>query len=106
MHSERQSLFAAAIIGLVVSATFAAATTAKAEIFEGYPDAIICRLADVQAVHYIGSVNKDGSAIYMTMANRNATVTPDHVFHCPGAQDCDGKTLEQLKQAGQTRVFK
>src|SRR5262245_41203431 len=106
MHSEPQSMFAAAIIGLVVSVTFSAATTAKAEIFEGYPDAIICRLADLHAVHYIGFLKNDGSAIYMTTANRNATVTPDHVFHRPGAQDCDGKTLDQLKQDGQTRVFK
>src|SRR5262245_37629671 len=104
MHSEPKSQFAGAFIGLAVSATFSAATTAKAEIFEGYPDAIICRLADLHAVHYIGFLKKDGSAIYMTTANRNATVTPDHVFHRPGAQD--GKTLEQLKQDGQTRVFK
>ena len=79
---------------------------AHAEIFEGYPDAIICRLANLQAVGYIAFLKDDGSAIYMTLANRSGTVTPDHVFHRPGAQDCDGKTLEQLKQDGQTRVFK
>src|SRR5262245_38649265 len=106
MHSEPKLQFAGAVIGLVVSATFSAATTAKAEIFEGYPDAIICRLANIQAVHYIGFLQQDGSAIYMTPANRNGTVTPDHVFHRPGAKDCDGKTLDQLKQDGQTRVFK
>jgi hypothetical protein len=106
MHFEPNTQSAGAILGLVATALISASTTGHAEIFEGFPDAIVCRLAHIQAVHYIAFLKDDGSAIYMTLANRNATVTPDHVFHRPGAQDCDGKTLEQLKQSGQTRVLK
>ena len=39
-------------------------TAAQAEIFEGYPDAIVCRIADKQAVVYISVFYDDGSAVY------------------------------------------
>jgi hypothetical protein len=103
MHYEAKSPFFGAIVGLVVSASFSAATAAQAEIFEGYPDAIICRSADKQAVVYIDVVKDDGSAIYGTLSNEFVQVTPDRVFHRLNAKDCDGKTLEQLKQEGKTR---
>jgi hypothetical protein len=106
MRFEPNSQSAGTFLGLVAAALFSASTAAQAEIFEGFPDAIVCRFAHLQAVHYIAFLKDDGSAIYLTAANRNGTVTPDHVFHSPGAQDCDGKSPEELKQSGQTRVFR
>jgi hypothetical protein len=103
MDYKAKSPFVRVIVGLVVSASFSAATAAQAEIFEGYPDAIVCRSADRQVVVYIDVIKDDGSAIYKTLGNDVAQVTPDHVFHRLNAKDCDGKTLEQLKQEGKTR---
>jgi hypothetical protein len=48
-------------------------------------------------------MNDDGSAVDKTLGNAYTTATPDRVFHRAGAKDCDGKTLEQLEQDGQTR---
>ena len=106
MLCEAKSRFIGAILGLVVSASLLAATAAHAEIFEGYPDAIICRTAKLRGVFYIDVVKDDGSAVYSTPGRTSAKVTPDHVFHREGIKDCDGKTLEQLKQEGKTREFK
>jgi hypothetical protein len=106
MLSEAKSQFAGAIRGLVVSASLLAATTAHAEIFEGYPDAIICKGPNFRAIGYISQVRDDGSAVYMSLTQAFGIVTPDRVFHREGLKDCDGKTLEQLKQEGKTRGFK
>jgi hypothetical protein len=95
-----------AILALVMSASLWVETAAHAEIFEDYPDAIICRGAKLRAVLYIDHVKDDGSAVYSTLGNAPGTVTPDHVFHREGNKDCDGKTLEQLKQEGKTRELK
>jgi hypothetical protein len=86
-------------------AGLAFATAADAEILKGYPDAIVCRVADAKVVVYIAGVKDDGSAIYRTSTDIYATITSDHVFHHEGAKDCDGKSIEQLEKAGQTRQF-
>jgi hypothetical protein len=39
----------------------------------------------------------------MALGGEFATVTPDGVLHREGAADCNGKTLEELIDAGQTR---
>ena len=79
---------------------------AYARIFEGYPDALICRAPGIVGVAYISGLKSDKSAVYATFGEAYFTVTPDGVVHREGAKDCDGKTLEQLEKAGQTRDFK
>lgn len=78
---------------------------AVAEIVEGYPDAIVCRTAGMFVVGYLHRVGDDGTATYMTLGDQFATVSPDGIFHRDGTADCDGKSLEQLRQDGQTRDF-
>jgi hypothetical protein len=83
-----------------------AASTANAEMFKGYPDAIICRAGDSRVVLYLAGIKDDGSALYKPpLAEFYATVTPDHIFHHQGAKDCDGKSTDQLEKDGQTRAF-
>lgn len=106
MLSKAESQSVGAVLGFVMSASLSLATAAHAEIFEGYPDAIVCRGAKSVAVGYIDHLNDDGSAVYSTFGRATGTFTPDHVFHREGSKDCDGKTLEQLKQEGKTREFK
>ena len=82
------------------------AAEADAEVFKGYPDAIVCRAGDSQIVAYLAGVKDDGSALYKPpLAEFFATVTPDHIFHHQGTKDCDGKSLDQLKKDGQTRTL-
>jgi hypothetical protein len=76
---------------------------AAAAIIDGYPDVVVCRSGDFQAIAYLHRVNDDKSAIYMTLGEQFATVTPDGIFHRDGVPDCDGKSLQQLEQDGQTR---
>lgn len=104
MHYKLKSTVVGVVVGMIVSAS-SSATPAQAKIFEGYPDAIVCRIADKQAVVYISILQDDGSAVYETLSKEVARVTPDRVFHRPNAKDCDGKTLEQLQQEGKTRAF-
>jgi hypothetical protein len=94
-----------AVMTLLLSsaASFSSGTDAKAEIFKGYPDVIVCRVNNTQAAVYIANVNDDGSAVYKTLGDAFATVTADRVFHREGAKDCDGKTIDQLKKDGQAR---
>ena len=83
-----------------------AGTEANADMFKGYPDAIICHAGDSRVIAYLASVKDDGSAVYKPLvAEIYATVTPDHVFHHPGTKDCDGKSIDQLAKDGQTRAF-
>lgn len=103
MNWDAKSRTVRSIAGLIASVSLSTATSAQAEIFKGYPDAIICRGGDVRAVGYIAQLRDDGSAVYSALGDAYATVTPDGVFHREGAKDCDGKTLEQLQQDGQTR---
>ena len=68
-----------------------AATKANAEMIKGYPDAIICHPGNSRAIAYLDDVKDDGSALYKPLlADFYATVTPDHIFHHQGTQDCDG----------------
>ena len=89
-------------IGVALSV---AATPALAEMIDGYPDAIVCRVSDFRSIGYLHRVNDDGSALYMTPGQELAQVTPDGVFHRQGAKDCDGKTLKQLEADGQAFEF-
>jgi hypothetical protein len=79
------------------------ATPAAASMIEGFPDVVICRAGDMQTVGYLHRVMDDGSAVYMALGGEFATVTPDRILHREGASNCDGKSLEQLEQDGQTR---
>ena len=82
------------------------ATSADAEMFKGYPDAIVCRAGDSRVVAYLAAVKDDGSALYKPpLADFYATVTTDHIVHHPGNKDCDGKSLSQLEKDDQTRTF-
>jgi hypothetical protein len=74
-----------------------------ASMVEGFPDIVICRAGDIRTIGYLHRVMDDGSAVYMALGGEFATVTPDGVLHREGAEDCDGKSLEQLEQDGQTR---
>ncbi len=73
-----------------------------------YPAAIVCSVAGKQNYVYLSAVESDGSVRYMTLVGAYVTFRPDGVAERPnqqGAGDCAGKTIEELRAAGQTREF-
>jgi hypothetical protein len=91
MDSDSKLQMIGAVVGLAVSVSFSVATVARAEIFEGYPDVIICRGANMRAVGYIDQVRDDGTTVYMTLGKSYGTVTPDHVFIAPAPRTAMGR---------------
>ena len=72
------------------------------------PQMLICGLNGVRHFGYLDRIDADGTAIYMTPSGKFATVTEGGVVirgvqAVPGS--CSGKTLEELRAAGQTRSF-
>ncbi len=78
------------------------ASAARADFVEGYPDVIVCEVWSGKVLLYLTHVTADGGAIY-TVGREGVKVGPDRVFRRENAQDCDGKTLEQLREEGKTR---
>lgn len=92
------------LAGGLCAALSAMAPGASAEIFRNYPDVIICAIPDGHLAMYVAAVEADGSALYRSLGNAFATVTPDRVVHHPGSKDCDGRTLDQIIKDNQART--
>ena len=70
-----------------------------------HPLVIVCELKGARHFAYLDRIAADGTATYMTPSGQFATVPTDGVFSRGGQADagsCAGKTLEQLRAAGQT----
>ncbi len=77
----------------------------KAGIFEGFPDMIVCKMRGGQIVVYIDRVLDDGGALYKVLSGQSVSVDSDGVLHRENLPDCDGKSLEQLREEGKTFDF-
>jgi hypothetical protein len=91
-------MFTKAVPIAIALAVVSWVTPVSAEIIEGFPDTIVCRIGPERTVGYLHKVNDDGSAVYMTLGKAFATVTPDGIVHREGAEDCDGKSLDDLRE--------
>ncbi len=72
------------------------------------PQVIICGMNGVRNFAYLDRIDADGTAIYMTPSGKFATVTEGGVVTRGGQAvlgSCSGKTLEDLRAAGQTISF-
>ena len=87
---------------MLLALLFTTAPIARADMVEGYPDVIVCETRSGLTLLYLTHVSRDGSAVY-SLGREAVKVGPDRVFRRENAQDCDGKTLEQLRKDGQTR---
>ena len=73
-------------------------------VIERFPDIIVCNKAGGgKVVLRILQTSADGSAVYRGIGNNVLNVGKDGVARRPGAPDCDGKTLEQLR--GENKAF-
>ena len=92
-------------LGLIVMLIASSLTSAvRAEMIRGYPDVIICTTPNAKFVLKLQKVLTDGSATYgAEQGSGVAVVGTDKILRREGRNDCNGKSLDQLKQNGQTR---
>ena len=84
-------------------------SSARAEIFKGFPDGIICKYGAVpgdrggEVVFHVHSREDTGIVIYKVFGRRPVVIKigPDGVVDAGNIKDCHGKTVPQLREAGQ-----
>ena len=73
--------------------------------FTDFPFLITCEAAGIHHAFYLVRIGQDGVAIYATLAGQAGTITldgtPKRVGGSGITSSCSGKTLEQLRSAGQ-----
>ncbi|WP_244621589.1 hypothetical protein [Neomesorhizobium albiziae] len=72
--------------------------------FEDFPVLVRCELSGVVHIYYLSKIGPDGAAVYMSPDNRAGTITITGKATPVGGEwsgSCSGKTLEQLRTAGQ-----
>ena len=80
----------------------------QADTVPDLPGAIICKLGDRLNFAYLALIEPDGSAHYMGLSSGVAIVASDGTVRpssTMNAGDCNGRTLEELGEAGRTRSF-
>lgn len=75
---------------------------ARAEIFTGFPDGIVCKAPKFKIVFYVDRQDGDGVVWYKTMERQVAKIDKQGVFRRQNGRDCNGKTVEQLRKQGKT----
>lgn len=69
------------------------------------PHALICSNGGVTVVGYLTRVNGDGVSVYMTLSGITVTVSPEGKVAERSSSSCSGKSLDELRDLGQTREF-
>ena len=72
--------------------------------FDDFPFMVHCEVKGVDHAFYLSKIGTDGVAVYITPGRLAGTVTIDGKSKPVGANgpgSCSGKTLEQLRSAGQ-----
>lgn len=72
------------------------------------PGVIVCTLSDKDNLAYLASVDEDGTATYMGLAGGAAEVSPGSTIvpsSTMNVGDCEGRTLQELRDAGKTLEF-
>ena len=97
-------LFAATLSVSVLSVATVASAQENNPI-GGLPQALICTKDSVTVVGYLARINADGSAVYMTPSNIVVEVSPDGIVDNRADGTCAGKSLDELRNSGQSRDF-
>lgn len=112
---EKQRVTASSIaIYSVVSAFLMFHGSADAGVFDNRPDVLVCSVddpIDVQPwdkfVFYVSARLEDGSVLYKSLTSNPVlvTVTHDGLVDADNLQDCDGKTVAELRDEGRAFDF-
>jgi hypothetical protein len=102
----RLRLLSGIVFSLVAVIGFSTTAIAQQkDPIENLPHALICAKGEVTVIGYLTRIDADGSAVYMTLNSVFVTVSPDGTVGDRSAGTCSGKTLAELRAAGQTREF-
>jgi hypothetical protein len=99
---------ARSILFACVLATILSLRPAAAGLLEGVPDAIVCEFENGKLVVYVARELEDGSTLYESLEREFMTVItidPQGILHWENRPDCDGKSVEQLREEGKAFDF-
>jgi hypothetical protein len=100
--TARSILFACAV------AMIMALRPAAAGLLGDVPDGIVCAVGTGKLVVYVARRLDDGSTLYESLEREFMTVItidPKGVLHWDNRPDCDGKSVDQLRQEGKAFDF-
>lgn len=110
-HAKMRVLFAACCLFGVLSLVSGAA---HAGVFEGRPDVVVCSVDDPvnvqrwdQLAFYVSARLEGGDVLYKSLTSNPVlvTISPDGRIAAPNLADCDGKSVEALREAGRAFDF-
>jgi len=88
-----------------LAAIFFSQARANEVSFADFPFLIACEASGIQYAFYLSRIDRDGTAVYLTLTGQAGTITLDGTPKRVGgggiASSCSGMTLEQLRAAGQ-----
>jgi hypothetical protein len=89
----------------LLSAIFSSQAYAKDISFAAFPFLVNCEVSGVHHAYYLSKIGADGVAIYISPDNLAGRVTingaAEPAMGGEGPGNCSGKTLEELRSAGQ-----
>jgi hypothetical protein len=86
----------------------------QAGVFSGRPDVLVCSVNDPidvqpwdQFVFYVSARLEDGSVLYKSLTSNPVliTITAEGIVDAKNLEDCDGKTVEALRETGRAFDF-
>lgn len=105
---KARGLYRGAVFAAIVQSFLAGMYSPEAHAQEGsfkdFPFLVRCELSGVMHAYYLSRIGPDGVAVYITPDNRAGTITIRGKAEPVGGDwsgSCAGKTLEQLRSAGQ-----
>lgn len=96
----------------LLAACLAATPFARADLFPGLPDAIVCSVRDPtgvlpwdELVFYPSARMRGGDTLYKTLTSDPVVliVRADGVLDAANLADCDGRRVDELRRAGRAR---
>ena len=92
-------------LALLLLAALANSEARAAEAsFADFPFLITCEVGGIQQAYYLHKIGRDEVAVYITPGGQAGTITLSGTAKQVGGEvqsTCSGKTLEQLRSAGQ-----
>jgi hypothetical protein len=105
---KARCLFAGTVFAAIAqwsfTGTYSPEARAQEGSFEDFPFLVRCELSGVIHAFYLSKIGRDGVAVYLTPDNQAGTITIRGKAEPVGGDwsgSCAGKTLEQLRSAGQ-----
>lgn len=103
-----------ALLAGFVAASLLLPGVARASVFEGRPDVVVCSVDDPvnvqrwdQLAFYVSARLDGGDVLYKSLTSNPVlvTISPDGRVSAPNLADCDGKSVAELRKEGRAFDF-